>query len=206
MKLFNQIKKILAVLKNTYDIVKCDNYSIAEYFRKQGAQIGNDCQIGIRRLSTEPYLVKIGDQVVVGSGVLFLTHTSGWNFRDQIPDLHLFGKIEVGNNCYIGSNAILLPNVKIGNNCIVSAGAVVTKDIPSNSIAAGVPARVIGNMDDFYLKIKDAWQVQKPDGFMSELVPGKIYSRRHINNINQKQENKEILRKHLTKLFWGKEF
>jgi acetyltransferase-like isoleucine patch superfamily enzyme len=205
MKVFRLIKYVITGLRNKYEISKRDNYSIAEYFRKQGAQIGNDCQIGIRRLSTEPYLVKIGNQVVIGSGVLFLTHTSGWNFRDRIPDLHQFGKIEVGNNCYIGSNSILLPNVTIGDNCIISAGAVVSKSIPPDSIAAGVPARVIGNMEDFYQKIKKVWEVQKPEGYMSELELGKIYSRQYINQINQKPENRELLRKHLTRLFWGKE-
>lgn len=46
-------------------------------------------------------------------------------------------------------------NVTIGNNCIAGAGAVVTKDVPDNSIVAGVPAKVIGNIHDWYEKVKD---------------------------------------------------
>ena len=49
----------------------------------------------------------------------------------------------IGNQCFIGMNSIILPGVKIGNNVIVGAGAVVTKDIPSNTIVAGNPAKVL---------------------------------------------------------------
>ena len=49
----------------------------------------------------------------------------------------------IGDNCFIGSKAIILPGVRIGNEVIVGAGSVVTKDIPSNCIVAGNPARII---------------------------------------------------------------
>lgn len=52
----------------------------------------------------------------------------------------------------IGANAIILPDVKIGPNALVAAGAIVTKDVPPNSVVAGVPAKVIGTFDDFYKK------------------------------------------------------
>ena len=51
--------------------------------------------------------------------------------------------IEIGSNCWIGAKAVILDGVKIGNGCIIAAGAVVTKSIPDNSVAAGVPAKVI---------------------------------------------------------------
>ena len=47
-----------------------------------------------------------------------------------------------------------MPNVKIGNNVIIGAGSIVTKDIPDNSVATGVPCRVIGTIDDYYQKNK----------------------------------------------------
>jgi acetyltransferase-like isoleucine patch superfamily enzyme len=202
------MKKLLSLIKKLnkkYELSKYNNYTIAEYFRKQGAQIGKDCHIGITNLASEPYLIRIGNNVGIADKVRFITHTSGWNFRERIPDLGLYGKIEIGNNCYIGAGAILLPNVTIGDNCLIAAGAVVTKDIPPNSIAAGVPAKVIGDIESYYLKMKDAWEKQKPAGYMSELRPGQIYTRRQINQINRKPENNELLRKHLTKLFWGEE-
>ena len=54
-----------------------------------------------------------------------------------------FGRIRIGNNCFIGIRCIIMKGVTIGDNCIIGAGSVVTKDIPANVVAAGVPCRVI---------------------------------------------------------------
>lgn len=59
---------------------------------------------------------------------------------DEVP--RAGNDIRIGRGCYIGANATILANVTIGDNCIIGAGAVVTKDVPSGSFAAGVPARV----------------------------------------------------------------
>lgn len=67
----------------------------------------------------------------------------------------LYGAIEIGSNTNIGWNAVVLPGVKIGNNCIIGANAVVSGDIPNNSVAAGVPARVICSVRDYYAKHRD---------------------------------------------------
>lgn len=56
-------------------------------------------------------------------------------------------KTKVGNNCFIGIGAKILPGVTLGNNCIIGANAVVTHDIPENAIACGIPARVIRYLD-----------------------------------------------------------
>ena len=63
-----------------------------------------------------------------------------------------FGKIEIGNNVNIGWNAIIMPGVTIGDNCIIGAGAIVTKNIPENSVAAGIPARVIESIEEYAQK------------------------------------------------------
>ncbi len=64
------------------------------------------------------------------------------------------GTIEIGDNVFIGARSIILYNVKIGNNCIIGAGSIVTKDIPDNSVAVGVPAKVIGKYEDIVKKYK----------------------------------------------------
>ena len=95
---------------------------------------------------SEPYLITIGEGVEITYGVRFITHDgAAWCLRNdaRFADLDLFGPIKVGNNVFIGNNAILLPGVTIGDNVIIGAGAVVTKDIPSDSVAVGVPAKVI---------------------------------------------------------------
>ena len=60
-----------------------------------------------------------------------------------------FGPIVVKDNVHIGWNAIIMPGVTIGNNCVIGCGAVVTHDIPDNSIAVGVPAKVIKSTDEY---------------------------------------------------------
>ena len=69
-------------------------------------------------------------------------------------DVDSFGKIRIGNNVHIGTNAIIMPGVRIGNNCIIGCGAIVTKDVPDNSVAAGIPARVIETLDEYIKKNK----------------------------------------------------
>lgn len=57
--------------------------------------------------------------------------------------------IHIGKNVWIGSNSTILPGVSIGDNSVVAAGAVVTKDVPSNVVTGGVPARIIRNISDY---------------------------------------------------------
>ena len=94
----------------------------------------------------------------VSSGVKFVTHDGGmWTLRKMgiCPDGDIFGPIEIKDGTHIGWNGIIMPNVTIGSNCIIGCGAVVTKSIPDNSVAVGVPARVIETVDTYYEKNKD---------------------------------------------------
>jgi acetyltransferase-like isoleucine patch superfamily enzyme len=60
----------------------------------------------------------------------------------------------VGDNVYFGIRTIVMPGVNIGSRCIIGAGSIVTKDIPSNSVAVGVPARVIKTTDEYLEQMK----------------------------------------------------
>ncbi|MDO4321564.1 MAG: hypothetical protein Q4C61_03465 [Lachnospiraceae bacterium] len=62
------------------------------------------------------------------------------------------GCIEIRDNVFIGSRTVILGNVRIGSNVIVAAGSLVNRDLPDNSVVAGVPARVVGRFDDFVQK------------------------------------------------------
>lgn len=105
--------------------------------------------------STEPWIITLGKNVHITDGVKFITHDGGTLlFRDKIPDLEITKPIVVGNNVYIGNNVLLLPGVTIGSNVIIGAGAVVSRDIPDNSLAVGIPARVIKTADEYFDKIK----------------------------------------------------
>lgn len=94
-----------------------------------------------------PYLIRIGDNCSIASEARLLAHdATPFKFTDGHARL---GKIELKDNCFIGERAIILPGVTIGPNVLVAAGSVVNRDIPPNSCAAGVPARVYAKFDAY---------------------------------------------------------
>lgn len=64
------------------------------------------------------------------------------------------GCISIGDNVMIGAGTVILPDVRIGSNVVIGAGSIVCKDIPDNSVAAGVPCRVVGEFDKLVEKYK----------------------------------------------------
>ena len=64
--------------------------------------------------------------------------------KDGNPKRFCYAKpVHIGNDCWFGANVVVCPGVTIGDNCVIGAGSVVTRDVPSNSFAAGDPCRVI---------------------------------------------------------------
>lgn len=128
------------------------------YARYCGLRLGKNVRFwGIYpgMLGSEPFLITIGDNVYVSSGVRFVTHDGGaMIFRKDIPDLEYTAPIVIGNDVFIGMGVTILPGVTIGNRCVIGTGSVVTKDIPDNSVAAGCPARVIQSTDQYLEKLK----------------------------------------------------
>lgn len=131
------------------------------YLREKGIRIGEDCHIGdaktIKIDLTRPYLVEIGDNVRMNTGLTILTHDFSSSvlqnlYADFIPSS---GKVKIGNNVYFAQKCTVLKGVTIGNNCIIGYGSLVTKDIPDNSVAAGVPAKVICTIEEYYKKRKE---------------------------------------------------
>ncbi len=101
-------------------------------------------------------MITLGNNVHITSGVRFITHDGGTLIlRKEVPDLEITKPIKVGNDVYFGINSIIMPGVTIGNRCIIAAGSVVTKDVPDNSIVAGIPAKVIKSTDEYLEKIKE---------------------------------------------------
>lgn len=75
--------------------------------------------------------------------------------KEKYKDVVKFGKITIGNNCFIGARSTILPGVTIGNSCIVAAGSVVTKDIPNGEVWGGVPAKFIKTVHDYAENLYD---------------------------------------------------
>ena len=138
----------------------CSNEQFIKMLRKEGMTIGKGCNIAKTIvIGDEPYLVSIGDNVRLTHNVQLITHDGSiWTLRKLgLVDKEsvLYGRIVIGDNCNIGWNAMILPNVTIGDNCIIAANSVVTKNVPANSVVAGVPARVVENIDVYNKKQKD---------------------------------------------------
>lgn len=89
----------------------------------------------------------------ITSEVSILTHDFSLNICEKTGIykgklLQLKKPVKIGSNCFIGQRAFILPGITIGDNVIVGAGSVVTKDIPSNEVWAGNPARCIGTIKE----------------------------------------------------------
>ncbi|MFT4005340.1 MAG: sugar O-acetyltransferase [Lacrimispora sp.] len=93
-------------------------------------------------------------KVIIGDNVMFAPNVSIYTAGHPLhPDSRNSGyeygiSITIGNNVWIGGNAVINPGVKIGNNVVIGAGSVVTKDIPDNMIAVGNPCRVIREISE----------------------------------------------------------
>lgn len=127
-----------------------------KYAKKLGVNFGENLHIyGDVVWGSEPWIITMGNNVHITDGVKFITHDGGTLlYRRLVPDLEVTKPIVLGNDVYIGNNVILMPGIKIGNNVIIGAGAIVTKDIPDNSVAVGVPAKVIKTADEYFEKLK----------------------------------------------------
>ena len=101
------------------------------------------------------HFVFIANDVQIGTGCLINTYASIHHdvrigdFVEISPRATLLGATNIGNETSIGAGAIILPNIrKIGNNCIIGAGALVTKDLPDNVMAYGVPAKIVKTINE----------------------------------------------------------
>jgi len=151
-------KRLLKLITAPINMLHAHLYPVL-YAKKIGVEMHGSVVIygsSYKTFSAEPYLVTLGDNVFISVDVRFVCHDgSTLPFRRETPDLELAGEIVVGDNVFIGLGAIILAGVTIGSNCVVGAGSVVTKDIPDNSIYAGMPAKFIKSTDAFLSDAKD---------------------------------------------------
>ena len=123
-----------------------------KFFRKNDISIGEKCHIYLNIISSEPFLITIGNNVTISSEVIFCTHDNSIIKVDgKMPNL--FGKVTIGDNCFVGQRSMLMYGVTLANNIIVAAGSVVTNSFDEEGIIiGGVPARKIGTFQDFSKK------------------------------------------------------
>ncbi|MGH2016804.1 acyltransferase [Aerococcus urinaeequi] len=144
MKIFNGFIKLADYARFYINPIK--------YARSKGVKVGERTSLMTWRFGSEPWLINIGNHVRITSNVRFITHDGGsWVFREneRYKDVKKFGKIDIKDNCFIGNNVVLMPDITIGPNSVIGAGAVVTKDVPPGTVVVGVPAKVIMTVEEY---------------------------------------------------------
>lgn len=135
-------------------LIKRDGIDRARYLRKHQIfkNIGEHCYWHPFKIPSEPKLLTLHNNVVVASNVTFVTHDIidyMVNYmNDSIRLKQHRGSIEIFDNVFIGCNSTIMYDTQIGPNAIIAAGSVVVSDVPEGSIVGGVPARVIGSVED----------------------------------------------------------
>lgn len=122
--------------------------------------IGKNVKLeGNTNFGSEPYLISIGDNTTISFDVAFVTHDAAARVLRNLPGKNketvIYGPISIGKNCFIGCRSVIFPGVTIGDNSIIGAGSIVNKDIPSNTVAAGVPCKIICSLEEYEEKHKD---------------------------------------------------
>ena len=154
-------RRLLEIIRYPGSLLHPNSYNnkrYLEYLREYGVTVGENtrfispinCHVDVNRGD----YIKIGDNCCL-SFVTILAHDYSWYtfldaFDDVLPDPG--GKVEIGNNCFIGYEACILKDTKIGDNVIIGARSVVKGEIPSNTVWAGVPARQICTLEELYAR------------------------------------------------------
>ncbi len=127
------------------------SYLVYRHFRSltaRGLRIGKEPSVHptVHFDSTYCHLISIGDNCTVTRGVTILAHDAALNRYIEVGRI---AQVRILDDCFIGTNCLILPGVTIGPRSIVAAGSVVTADIPPDSVATGNPARVLCSLEDF---------------------------------------------------------
>lgn len=165
-RLFNWVLDLELLLVTWAGLVPSHLFRLF-FYKLAGVKIGKGSRIHIGARFFYPANVKIGEgsilgdnifldgreKLIIGNHVDIASGVMIYNSEHDVTaeDFHaISAPVEIGDFCFIGPRAIILPGVKIGKGAIVAAGAVVTKDVADFAIVGGVPAQVIGER-----KVKD---------------------------------------------------
>lgn len=142
--------------------VRYNSDSYIKYLKNIGVEIGDRTSIFDPRSTiideTRPWMIKIGNDVQITAGVTILSHGFDWAVLKGVYGevLGSAGRVEIGNNVFLGMHSTILKGVHIGNNVIIGANSLVNKDIPDNCVAAGNPCKVVMSLQEYYQKRKAA--------------------------------------------------
>lgn len=120
------------------------------------ACVGENVCYQPRLVPLYPELIKLHNNIMIAAGVRFVTHDASYTVLNRIgcgkfPEK--IGCIEIMDNVFVGYNVTIMNNVKIGENVIVGANTIITKDLDSNGVYVGSPAKRISSFDDYVKKM-----------------------------------------------------
>lgn len=152
---YSRIERIKKVISNKWHRRSAAAY--ISYLREGGVIVGKGTMVRHKTClidMTRPSLITIGENCFLNDHFTLLTHdfVSGVFVNSGRTFINSSGRVKIGNNVRFGHNVMVLKGVTIGDNCFIGAGSIVSKDIPSNSVAVGVPCKVVCTLEDYYQK------------------------------------------------------
>jgi len=163
-KLLNKIHRLYI-----YKSYKKNSDSYIQWLRIKGVSVGDNTIVhdpsAITIDVSRPELLRIGSHVYLHKGTTIMTHDwASWCFVEKYNDfIPSHGRVEIGNNVWLGENVTILKGVTVGDNVIIGAGSIVTRSIPSNTVAVGVPAKIVSSLDEYYQKRKEQYKQEAID-------------------------------------------
>jgi maltose O-acetyltransferase len=118
------------------------------WYLKEGLVVGERVNLlaGFRFDPGQSWLIELGDDVTFAPDVHVIAHDASTYIGLGYARI---ARVRIGNRVFIGARSTILPGARIGDDCVIGAGSVVTGEIPSGSVAAGNPARVVGTTEDY---------------------------------------------------------
>lgn len=170
-----KIKEVVYRIRGEYTVEK---------LQRMGLKVGKnfDAQLGFELDPSHCWLIEIGDDVTFGPHVQVLAHDAS---TCKTLGYAKIGRVTIGNNVFVGAGSIILPGVKIGDNSVIGAGSIVTKDVPTNMVYAGNPAKQIMTLEEF---------VEKNSKLMEHApLYGEEYTlRKNISDKKKEQQKTEL--------------
>lgn len=159
MKLITNFYQIIAAFLDNFG-GDLGHHLRNRFYRFAGVKMGKKVKIDRFVLINQPYnlimeegsgigrggVISAMDKLRIGKNTLIAPYCCIYDHDHNFPDMlsgYVIKKVDIGENVWIGAHSIVLKGVKIGDNSVVGAGSVVTKSVPSNSVVAGIPAKII---------------------------------------------------------------
>lgn len=157
---WNRERERMQLLKGIFGHLEDDAVIVPPFYCDKGTQIyiGRHFYANTGLLILDEADVRIGDHVFIAPGVCIYTASHPIDAGVRRKDLEIAKGVTIGDDVWIGGNAVINPGVTIGSNVVIGSGSVVTKDIPSGVIAAGNPCRVIRRITE---EDREYWEKQE---------------------------------------------